>query len=328
VELNSLPVGSSSAGFVYRFRSDLALYERASNEFGPFFTERALRNGRGQAALGISFQTSRFGSLQGGDLRDGTFPTNAARFTNAIDPFSVDTLTLNLVTRSATPFFTYGLTNRLDVGVVVPIVNIEFSGTRSRLFEGQTTLQSAQSGSATGLGDMTVTGRYLLAGSGTRGLAVGGDLRLPTGNKLDLLGSDEVAGRMLAIASWEEEQLAVHVNAGVGLGGITREYFWSTGTTYAASQRVTIIAETMGRYLTELSRLSDIYQPHPVVEGVETMRWLPSRHGLHTMFIVTGAKWNLTRSWMLNTSVLMRMTDVGLRARFTPAISLDHAFEH
>ena len=117
VELATLPTVSSSGGFTYRFRPDLGLYERASNEFGPFFTERALRNGRGQAAFGVTYQSSTFGSLQGGDLQDGTFPTNAARFTGAIDPFSVDTLRLELIARTVTPFFSYGLTDRLDVGV-------------------------------------------------------------------------------------------------------------------------------------------------------------------------------------------------------------------
>ena len=193
VELATLPTVSSSGGFIYRFRSDLGLYERASNEFGPFFTERALRNGRGQAALGVTYQSSTFGSLQGGDLQDGTFPTNAARFTGVIDPFSVDTLRLELVARTVTPFFSYGLTDKLDVGVEAPIVNVRFNGQRTRTVNGVSTLQSSQSGSSTGFGDMTVNGRYLVAGSGVRGVSVGANLRLPTGRQLDLRGTDDAA---------------------------------------------------------------------------------------------------------------------------------------
>ena len=44
------------------------------------------------------------------------------------------------------------------------------------------------------------------------------------------------------------------------------------------------------------------------------------------MFLVTGAKWNIVRSWLLNANVLVRLADVGLRARVTPGISLDYAF--
>lgn len=327
VELATLPTASSAGGFIYRFRPDLGVYERASSEFGPFFTERALRNGRGQASLGMTYQSSTFGSLQGGDLQDGSFPTNAARFAGTIDPFSVDTLKLELVARTVTPFFSYGITNRLDVGLQVPIVNVRFSGQRMRTVNGIASLQSRQAGSATGVGDLNVNGRYLVAGTGVRGVSIGGNLRLPTGRRLDLLGTDDVAGQMLAIASWEEGQLAVHVNGGLGLGGVSREVFWAGATTFAVAPRLTIIGELLGRRLSELPRLSDVYQPHPVLAGVETMRWLPTERGIHTMFVVTGAKWNIARSWLLNGNLLIRVTDAGLRAAVTPAISLDYGFE-
>jgi hypothetical protein len=66
----------------------------------------------------------------------------------------------------------------------------------------------------------------------------------------------------------------------------------------------------------------------PHIFGVETMRWLLTEHGIHTMFVVTGAKWNLTRSWLVNTNLLIRLTDTGLSARVTPSLSLDYGFEH
>ena len=112
-----------------------------------------------------------------------------------------------------------------------------------------------------------------------------------------------------------------------GVGGATREIFWSTATTFAATPRVTVVGEVMGRRLSELSLVQDVYEPHLLIAGVETMRWLPNEPGVHTMFVVTGAKWNLASSWLLNTNLLIRVTDAGLRARVTPAISLDYAFE-
>jgi hypothetical protein len=327
VELGTLPVSSSSAGFVYRLRPDLGVFERASNAFGPFFTERAMTSGRGQFSFGVSYQYASFGSLQGGDLQSGTFPTNAARNSGTIDPFSVDTLRLDLVSSSLLPFASYGVTDKFTVATVVPIVSVRFRGQRMRSVRGVSSLQSSQSGAATGVGDMVVNGRYLLAGSGGRGVSVGADLRLPTGNQLELLGTEDAAGRFLGVGSWEDGQLAVHLNGGFGLGGVSREVFWNTATTFAVLPRVTLVGELMGRYLTQLTRVNDVYQPHPVLAGVETMRWLPSDKGLHTMFVSTGAKWNLTRSWLFNANILVRLTEVGLRARVTPAISIDYAFE-
>jgi hypothetical protein len=327
VELSNLPLASSSGGFVYRLNPSLGLVERASDGFGPFFTERILRNSRGQTSIGFSLQGASFTSLQGADLTTGTFPTNAARLTGATQAFSVDTLNLELDGRSFTGFMSYGITDRLAIGAAVPIVHVRFNGERTRTVNGVSTLMSSQSGSATGLGDMSVQGRYIVSGGSLRGLSVGGDLRFPTGREEDLLGSGDMALRMLGIGSWEEGQVALHANGGVGLGGASREIFWSTATTFAATPRVTVVGEVMGRRLSELSLVADVYEPHPLIAGVETMRWLPNEPGVHTMFVVTGAKWNLASSWLLNTNLLIRVTDAGLRARVTPAISLDYAFE-
>jgi hypothetical protein len=327
VELATLPVASSSGGFVYRLNPNLAVVERASDAFGPFFTERSLQNGRGQTSFGISFQYSNFTSLQGAELGNGTFPTNAARITGATEPFSVDTLQLDMHARSTTITANHGVTDRLAVGVAFPIVTVSFSGSRVRTVNGQAALQSSQQGSATGLGDISASARYLLTGDGNRGVSVGTDLRLPTGRQEDLLGAGSTAGRFMGIGSWEDGHLAVHVNGGFGVGGVSRELFWNAASTFAAAQRVTIVGEVIGRYLTELSRVQAVYQSSPLVTNVEYMRWLGSDAGIQTTFLVTGAKWNLARSWLLNTSVLIRVTDAGLRARVTPAISIDYAFE-
>jgi hypothetical protein len=327
VELSTLPIASSSGGFVYRLNPALGLVERASDGFGPFFTERLLRNSRGQAAIGFSFQYSDFSALQGADLEAGTFPTNAARLAGTSTPFSVDTLSLEISGSTATGFASYGITDRLAIGAAIPLANVRFKGTRMRTVNGATSLQSTRAASATGLGDMAVQARYVIAGATPRGVSVGTDVRFPTGRDEDLLGSGHTAARILGIGSWEEGQLAAHVNGGFGFGGASREAFWSAATTFAASDRVTVVGELMGRRLSELSLVSDVYQPHSLTPGVETMRWLSSERGVHTMFLVGGAKWNLTRSWLVNTSFLIRVTDAGLRARVTPSISIDYAFE-
>jgi hypothetical protein len=327
VELATLPVSASSGGFVYRLNRDLGLVERASDGFGPFFTERVLRNSRGQVSVGISYQFARFSSLQGADLREGTFPTSAARVAGSQQPFSVDTLDLELESRTTTTFATYGVTDRFAVGLTIPISTVRFSGRRDRMVNGLTALQSLQAGSATGLGDMAVTTRYMLVGTGVRGASVGADIRFPTGRQEDLLGAGRATGRFLGIGTWEEGHLAVNVNGGFGIGGLSREVFWGAATTLSPAPRVTIVGEVMGRWLAQLSRVSDVYQPHPLMPGVETMRWLSLDPGIHTTFLVTGAKWNVGGTWLLNTNLLIRLTDAGLRARVTPAVSIDYAFD-
>ena len=326
VELTNLPTAASSGGFVYRLNPSLGVVARSSEGFGPFFTERVLRNGEGQFSAGFSYQVARFSSLQGADLTAGTFPTNAARLVGATQPFAVDTLALDLDTQTATVFTSYGVTDRLAVGGTLPFVRVRMTGSRMRTQDGRSTLQSRQAGAAAGLGDLSLNTRYLVAGDGLRGLSVGADLRIPTGRSSDLLGSGEVALRGLALASYEEGRLGVNVNVGGGVGGASKEVSWSMATTFAASSRVTVVGEMIGRRLFELSYVQDVYQPHPLMPGVETMRWLTADRGFTTTLVATGAKWNVGGSWLLNTNLLIRLTDGGLRARVTPAISLDYDF--
>lgn len=327
IELTSLPVASSSGGFVYRLNPSLGVVERAAEGFGPFFTERALRNGRGQASVGLSYQFTNFSSLQGADLDAGTFPTNAARISGQTQPFSVDTLSLNLESNTTTAFASYGITDRLAVGGTVPLVSVRFNGTRTRNERGVSTLQSSQSGSSSGLGDITVNARYLVAGDGPRGFALGTDLRMPTGREEDLLGSGKTSARFLAIGSWEEGKLSVNVNGGYGVGGASKQLTWGMATTFAVTPRATLVGELLGSRSEDLSYVQDVYQPHPLMPGVETMRWLDADRGVVTTVIVTGAKWNIVDSWLLYTNVLFRVTDGGLRGRVTPSIAFGYDFE-
>ena len=327
LELTSVPVASSSGGFVYRFSRTLGTVERSSDSFGPFFTERTLRNGRGHVSLGVTYQFAEFTTLQGADLTAGTFPTNAARFVNQLQPFSVDTLRLELDAQTLTTFVSYGVSDRLDVGVVVPITRLHYSGRRVNTFQGASTLQASGAGSASGLGDVLVNARYTLTGDTVSGIAIGSDWRLQTGRQEDLLGTDEAAWRLLGMASWERAPFAADVNGGFSLGGVTREVFWSGAVTVAATPTVSLVGELMGRRLSDLTHVADVYQPHPVLEGIETMRWLPTEGGLHITYVATGAKINIYGRWLLKASLLTRLTDTGLRAKFTPSIALDYARE-
>ena len=65
VELATLPISTSSGGFTYQLSSELGTMERVSQTFGPFFLDRALTAGRGQASLGLTFRHNSFGSLDG-----------------------------------------------------------------------------------------------------------------------------------------------------------------------------------------------------------------------------------------------------------------------
>src|SRR6476660_6393439 len=100
--LATLHLPTSSSGFLYRLNPDLGTVERATQNFGPFFVERALTAGKGQVSFGLSFQQLRFTSLDGHDLRDGSLVTTANQFVDETAPFDVDQLTLDISASMAT----------------------------------------------------------------------------------------------------------------------------------------------------------------------------------------------------------------------------------
>lgn len=327
IEITTLPITPSTGGFSYRLDPRLGLYERATNVFGPFFSERALQNTPGRMTFGLSYQFADFATLQGARLRDGSFSTTSSRRIGSADHLALDALYLHIESLTFVPSVSYALTDDLALSVAVPVINVWFAGERVRFEDGATTRQTTQTGSATGVGDVAVTARYLLWGAGSRGVAIGGDVRFPTGRAEDLLGTGQASGRILGIASWEDGLLALHANAGAGAGGASEEAFWSTAASFAAAPRVTIVGELMGHFLTDLRKVTSTYATHPLADGVETLRWVPAARGVHTVYAVAGLKWNVFGNWLLNGNVLVRLTEGGLRARVAPGLSLDLLLE-
>ena len=123
--LATLPVPTSSSGFVYRLNPELGTVERRTSGFGPSFVERAQPVGRGQASFGITFQHLRIDSLDGRNLRDGSFVTTANEFPDEAAPFDVDQLTLAVDASIATLYGGVGVTDRLEVGFAAPLVQLQ-----------------------------------------------------------------------------------------------------------------------------------------------------------------------------------------------------------
>lgn len=326
VELSSLPIASSSGGFAYRFNPALGTIERASDSFGPFFVERALTAGRGRASFGLSVRYAKYDSLDGNDLRSGTFVTTANRFVDEATPFDQETLRLNIQTTTATFVSSVGIGNRVELGVAVPIVQLKLSGERVNTFRGQSTLQASASSEVVGIADIAIRAKYHVFGSRGSGLALAGEVRPPTGSREDLLGTGKAAYRGAAIASVEGTAFGAHANVGYTSGGISDQLDYSGGVALAPADRFTLTAEVLGREVRDLGPLGTIEQQHPTIRGVNTLRVAPTTGNLRTAFAVAGFKWNLGSSWLVSANVLFPLTDRGLKSQVVPAIAIDYSF--
>jgi hypothetical protein len=326
IELATLPISSSSAGFTYRFNPALGTRERTSDSFGPFFVERALTAGAGRASLGFSVRYARFESLDGTNLRDGSLVTTANTFTDEPSPFDLEALTLRLATSSFTVFGSAGVTDRFDVGFALPIVSLDLDGERFNIFRGQSTLQARASASVVGLADIAVRAKYHVAGARGSGVTAGLEVRLPTGREEDLLGAGKAAVKGVLAASAEGPRLGAHVNVAYGVGGISDQIDYAAAVTAAVAPRFTLIGEVFGRSLDALGRLEAVALPHPTIRDVNTIRLVAEEGATRTAFLVAGFKWNVASAWLLTGNLVVPATERGLRAEVVPAVALDYAF--
>jgi len=324
VELATLPIESSAPGFIYKLNPAVASFERVSEGFGPFFVERALTSGRGQTSLGFTYRYSRFDTLDGRQLRDGSLVTTANRFTDEPDPFDVEKLALRIDASTFTLFGTHGLTDRLDVGVAIPLVALDVSGERINYYRGDVFLQARASASVVGLADIGLRAKYNVVQ--TKSVAIAGDMdvRLPTGAEKNLLGSGRAGLRLAALGSFEHGRLGSYFKGGLGTGGVSDEVNYGGALVFAVTPRASVVGELFGRRLDARARIGEVTAPHPLSAGVVTTRLLPRSMDAATLMAVTGFKWNISTTWVVTANVLMPLSDTGLTARVTPAISVDY----
>ena len=323
--LATLPVATSSSGFLYRLNPELGTVERATQSFGPFFVERALTAGRHRASLGLTFQQLRFESLDGRKLRDGSLVTTANQFVDEAAPFDVDRLTLNIDARVATLYGNVGVADRMEVGFAVPMVDLSLDGTRANTYRGRTFTQASATAHSIGFADIVARTKVTMYSEDGAGLAAAVDVRLPTGRREDLLGAGRTSMKVSAIGSIERGKLSTHVNAGVSVGGLARELSYGAAIAAAATPRLTVIGEALGRWIDGAGHIQTVAAAHPTLRQVETIRLVPDQSGLNMITLVPGLKWNLSDMWVLAGNVSVPLTTGGLRTRFTPFVGVDYA---
>ena len=243
----NIPIGSTSGGETFRFEGGVPV--RTSTSAGPIFAERAQTLGRGRVLAGISRTGFRFATLRGVDMHDIglTFTHQNTDFEGCDAQFGGDCslygvpvlendamdfhLSMDLRVQVTSVYVTYGLTDRFDFGLVVPIVQADFRGSSEaeiRPFGGTTAAHyfagtpdnpvlsaSRQSlGSSGGLGDVALRAKVNLRETTNASFAFLVDGRFPTGSQKDLLGSGKFAGRALMIFNTRMGDFSPHLNAG------------------------------------------------------------------------------------------------------------------
>lgn len=326
VNLISVPIATSSSGFLYRLNPQLGTVERATDSFGGFFIERALTPGHGRASFGLAAFTSEFSKLDGQILEDGTLLTTATRFTDEAAPFDIDTLALRVRTETLTASGSIGISDRLEIGGVVPFVRLTLEGERSNVYYGQTGLQAIGAATASGVADVALRAKYTLVSARRGGAAIAGEVRLPTGDEANLLGAGSTGYRLIGIAALDQGALMLSGNAGLVRGGVSDELLFGGAAAVAVHPRLSLTTEFLARHISELRRLELSTQPHPTIADAETLRLMGGEPGRLVASGVSGIKWNPTATIVIGAHVRWNFTTAGLTAPVTPSIGLEYAF--
>jgi hypothetical protein len=326
LELGTLPIASSSSAFTYRFDPDLGTLNRLAQSFGPFLVDRAVTTGAAQISLGLTYRHAAYRTLDGRDLQNGTLVTTANRFRDEPQAFDVDTLALDLTTKTVTLFGSVGVTDWLDVGAAVPVVKTDLSGERVNTYRGASLIQARAVGTASGLADIALRTKAQFLGTGVSGLAAGLEIRLPTGDPGNLSGAGRAGVKAVLIGSVGRGSLDAHINAAVVRGGVSAETHISTALAVAASPRVTFSVEAFIRRMQQLGEIVEIVAGHPLVTGVDTIRLGSRGNNGTTAALVAGARWNVARTWLINANVVLPTSEGGLSTNVVPTVSIDYSF--
>ena len=126
-QVSSFPLGSSAGGFSWTFDPALGSFSRAQPQLRPGFL-RTCADDR-QTSIECRVQLpARHIRQPGGEGSSRRRYQVLLWATTSVGPFSVffeDSLDLKMSTDTVGLFATYGVTDRLDLGIAIPIMNVQ-----------------------------------------------------------------------------------------------------------------------------------------------------------------------------------------------------------
>lgn len=216
-------------------------------------------------------------------------------------------------------FGNYGITDWLDVGVVLPVLRIHVEGdvtTQGVFSQGDflagtlTELPSAttrrDSDTKTGIGDMILRGKARLFETDYGDLATRVDFSIPTGDEHDLMGRGNGAFFGQMIVSEQFGRFSPHANLGLFIDfedKLQNQIRYAAGLDVRVHERVTIAGDVVGSRDLDSDNIGD-----------------------NQVNVSGGLKVNVWRRLILAGNALVRLNDEGLRADVIPSGSIEYTF--
>lgn len=364
-QLTALPVPSPASGFTYTFDTSTGTFKRSTQSFGPILAERAETIGRGRFAVGLNYQQFNFNTIEGLDLSriPAVFKHDDYQLGGGRADVVTTSNSIEASVGQATPFLTYGLTNRIDISVAVPIVHTRLSvisdATIQRIGTANDPLvhffqdpnapngigsqrEFAAAGTATGLSDIIVRVKGTALQHGPAGLALGMDVRVPTGDEKNLLGAGAVGVKPFAALSFVIKNVSPHLNGAYQWNGKSElAGDVKTGTkadlpdlvTYAGgadigvTKKMTLALDFLGQTVLRSPRLFATTFTAVGPSGSVTFPDIGFGTSTFTQaYGSTGVKINMGGSVLVNFNLRFSLNHTGLRDKVTPLLGIEYGF--
>jgi Putative MetA-pathway of phenol degradation len=335
-EVGVFPFASSVGGFTFAFDPLLGTFNRTTESLGPLFAERGPTLGRGKLNFGLYFTHFQYDTFDGEDLDrlqvDARhepdiigFPDTREQFEQDIVRIRVD---LNLRISILSLAATYGVTDRLDLGILLPFVHVDMrvksqarviQAPENTLFPGVHTFENGPenprdtaSDSATGLGDVVLRAKYYLLSSTIVDLAGALLVKLATGDHDNFLGTGDTTIRPFLVLSrtWRNvvlPQLALtpHLNLGYefNLDHSDRNALEYVVGFDLGNGRVTLAGEFFGSHELDGDGIGD-----------------------NILTASVGVKWNPWQRLLLAANTQFPLNDEGLRSNLILTFGVEYSF--
>lgn len=330
--LGFLSLNSSSSSFTFDIERGVPV--RSTDSLGPLLAERAPTLGKGKLDLAMTYTRIEYSRFQGTslnklklDFQHEDVNGNGIRDTTGIFSFESDvveaTIDLSITQDIWALFGTYGITRHWDVGIVIPIIHINLravgDATIIRNSPNSTLVHNfgpdsspshvSGGGEETGIGDILVRTKYnfLRNQGGWPDLAVLGQVKLPSGDPDNLLGTGHTNFLGMLVASKTYGFLTPHVNAGYELTTGPREddnLRYIVGFDAQVHPHVTLVTDLLGR-------------------------WEPNRtgNGSHLLDMAFGLKVNPVGSFLIGGYAQVPLNrNEGLRANVIWSLAVEYIF--
>jgi hypothetical protein len=354
------PLPSPASGFTYHLDPSTGVFQRTTQSFGPILTERAETVGARRVSFGFAVQRFTFDTVEGLSLDQvpAVFTHDNAQLLGGRQDVVTTVNSIEAQVSQFSTFVTIGVNDRFDVSFAVPIVQnrlkvvshatIQRLGTTNPLTHffrqsdgeiGNTRVFTAI-GEKSGVGDITVRMKTTLRTGGAGGAAVGVDLRLPSGDEMNLLGTGATGVQPFLILSTTVHRVSPHLNASYQWNGTSvlagnpatgesadfpDQVGYAAGFDVAANDHLTLAFDVLGRYLISAQRIS--IEDFHALDGQSVYPNISfSEKSFNVLNGAVGLKVNLVNKLLLDVNLLFALDNHGVRDKVTPLIGFEYSF--